>query len=128
MPAVAASLTACTAYARALSPPSDVPAHDGSPSVASKMNFGFGSVRVSRYATAALTASPVGVPFPSGVSALTCAVTAAALSGPTVTGTASVTDSSMHSSPSPSGKAFRPQDIDELVALTTSLTAGTTEL
>src|SRR3954463_1885143 len=90
------------------------------------MNLGFVSLSVFRYVTAALMASPVGVPLPSGVVAATAAVTACALPDFTATGIALVTEPAMHSEPSPSGNTFKPQDTDALVCDTTSLTPGTT--
>src|SRR6478609_4277800 len=72
-------------------------------------------------------ASPVGVPLPSGVSIITCPVTAAALLGAIGTGTSLVTEAAVHSLPSPSGNALRPHEIEASVAVTTSLTAGTTK-
>src|SRR6187431_1395738 len=90
------------------------------------MNLGLASVRLLRKTTAALIASPVGVPFPSGVVAVICAVTSAALPAAIGTGMALVTEAAMHSEPSPSGNTLSPQETEASVAVTTSLTPGTT--
>src|SRR6185312_7049098 len=75
-PAILAALTAASAAGESsgIMPPGSIPPlvppipalapQLGSPSVASSRNFGFGSVSVRRYATAAVTAAAVGVlPF-----------------------------------------------------------------
>src|SRR3982751_5011341 len=72
--------------------------------------------------------SPVGVPLPSGVVALTASVTSFALPDATGTGMASVTDAAMQAEPSPSGNSLRPQDTVFPVVVTTSFTPGTTKL
>src|SRR5262245_52966558 len=106
-------------------------AHDGCPSVASRMYFGFVVVRVRRYATAELIAAPVGVPLPCGwvmgfVVSLSAPTTAAAFIGAIGTTTLSVMLAAMHASPGPSGKTLRPQDSAESVSMMTCLSAGIT--
>src|SRR6188768_2737968 len=90
------------------------------------MIFGFVSVRVLRYVTAALMASPVGVPMPAGVVAVIWVVTGPAFLAAMATGMALVTEPAAHDIPSPSGKTLRPQETEASVAVTTSLTPGTT--
>src|SRR6187397_3048265 len=104
-----------TAYVRAVLLSLVVPAHDGAPSVASKMYFGLVDVRLLRYVYAAVTASPVGVPLPCGcVAALlvsfSAAITAAAFIGAMGTTGLFVTLPATHSLPAPSGNVFRPHE------------------
>src|SRR5690348_14906349 len=67
----------------------------------------------------------VGVPFPSGVAALTAALTAVAFMAAIGTSIFDVTVWGVQSLPS-SGKSFSPHDTSALVAVTAAVTAGTT--
>src|SRR6476469_1252488 len=108
-----------------------MPAHEGAPSVASKMYFGFVVVSLLRYWYAAAIASPVGVPFPCGcvagfVMSFSAPTTAAAFIGATGTTTLLVTPVATHSEPVPSGNVFRPQETAASVSMMTCFSAGRT--
>src|SRR5260221_5536051 len=126
-PAIAAAVIAAVAYGRAVDCP---PGHEGSPSVASKMYLGFGSVGLSfaKYTTGCLMAWPVGVPLPLSVVAEMASVTALPFIGAISMSILSVTLVATHAAPSPSGNVLRPHETSALVWLMTSLRPGTTRL
>src|ERR1700722_18833958 len=101
-------------------------AQEGSPAGASTMDLGLLSVSDFRYVTAALMASPVGVPLPAGVVVLMAPVTAAAFPAATPTSMALVTLPATHSDPEPSGNDFIPHSTEVSVLVMTASRVGTT--
>src|SRR4029079_5636737 len=99
--------------------------HVGSPSVASRMNFGLVSVRVAAYAAAAASAARVGVlllpmtPPIASVRPWIAFAIAAALAGPIGTWTLALTPQAPESA-----KYLRPQFTFASVVATTRLTAA----